>query len=228
MNEDMQQQFVSWLAQKLGAKDEQDLKAKMQQLGNDGIKQAYNSFMQEQQQSGGDQQVPQQLQGGKLDYLRCLQAYKKGGKAALADCGCTKEMKSGGRVDKNEDATTKNYVGERRDGKDNGLTSKQYSRGSADKASTDKNPGKKDYMSKGKKKEWTTARPKSGVSNAEKEWTTALTKVPKGKEGMVSPEQQKIINLDRKEKGTHKKQDGGMLGKPAKKLSKKQQASMMV
>ena len=66
MNEDMQQQFVSWLADKLQAKDEQDLKSKMQQLGQDGIKQAYDTFMQEQQQSGEGQGVPVQAQGGKL------------------------------------------------------------------------------------------------------------------------------------------------------------------
>lgn len=180
MNEDMQQQFVSWLAQKLGAKDENELKAKMQQMGNDGIKQAYNAFMQEQQQESQGQQVPTQEQGGKLEYLKCLQAYKKGGKLAMDDCGCNNpdKMKSGGRMDKNENATTKNYVGNRKDGKNDGLAAKQYTRGANDTTDTDKAPGKKDMMSKGRKKDWITAR-KSGVSSGDKQWTTALTKVPK-------------------------------------------------
>lgn len=176
MNEDMQQQFVSWLAQKLGAKDEQDLKAKMQQMGQDGIKQAYNSFMQEQQQSAQGQQVPQQKDGGKLEYLRCLQAYKKGGAMAMKDCGCTDKMKSGGRMDKNEKSTSKDYMGSRKDGKDNSLSKKADGR--MDKNKQDSSPGKKDSMTKGKKKEWITAR-KSGVSSGDKQWITALTKVPK-------------------------------------------------
>lgn len=193
MNQDMQQQFVSWLAQKLQAKDEQDLKGKVQQLGQDGIKQAYQAFMQEQQQ--GAQQVPSQADGGKLEYLRCLKAYKKGGAMAMKDCGCDgkeKMMKSGGRVDANENALAKDYMGDRKDAKSNGLSKRVDKR--MDKNKQDSNPGKKDYMSKGKTKQWTTA--KVGAAEGMKTSnTTAVTKVPKGKEGMITPAQKKMIAL---------------------------------
>jgi len=156
MNEDLQQQFVSWLADKLGAKDEQDLKAKVQQLGQDGIKQAYDSFMQEQQQQStdGGQQVPMQADGGKLDYLLCLKAYKKGGKAAMVDCGCGTKMKSGGRMEKNENSTTKDYMGQRKDGKKpNGQKGDRK-----ESSKTERNPGSKDSMTKGSKIDWVSAR----------------------------------------------------------------------
>lgn len=93
MEQDNQQQFISWLAQKLGAKDEGDLKSKIQQMGQDGIKQAYNAFLQEQ-----NQQVPAQQLGGKLEYLRCLKAFKKGGAMEMEKCGCAK-MQKGGKMD---------------------------------------------------------------------------------------------------------------------------------
>lgn len=105
MNEDVQKQFVSWLANKLQARDEQDLKSKMQQMGNQGIKQAYQAFMQEQQSAsqGNSTQddntgVPAQRLGGKLDYIRCLQAFKKGGKMEMDKCGCGGKMQEGGEM----------------------------------------------------------------------------------------------------------------------------------
>lgn len=217
MNQDMQQQFVSWLTQKLQAKDEQDLKSKVQQMGQDGIKQAYQAFMQEQQQ--GAQQVPSQADGGKLDYLRCLKAYKKGGAMAMKDCGCDdskKEMmKSGGRVDKNENAVTKDYMGSRNDAKGNGMAKHKDER--MDKNKQDANPGKKDWMSKGKKKDWTTA--KVGADEGKSiQWTSAVTKVPKGKEGMITPAQKKMIamkEMDEKKASAKKKvnahQQGGLI-----------------
>jgi hypothetical protein len=105
MNEDVQKQFVGWLAQKLQAKDEQDLKSKMQQMGSQGIKQAYQAFMQEQQSAsqgnssqGDSASVPARRLGGKLDYIKCLQAFKKGGKMEMDKCGCGAKMQDGGSI----------------------------------------------------------------------------------------------------------------------------------
>jgi hypothetical protein len=177
MNDDMQKQFIGWLAQKLEAKDEQDLKGKMQQLGQDGIKQAYSQFMQEQSQAS--QGVPTQMTGGKLNYLNCLKAFKKGGAVAMKDCGCgTKEMKSGGRMDKNEKAPTKDYMGQRKDGKA-AMPTKSGER--MDKNKQDKSPGKKDSMTKGGKKDWISA--KTEVSKGKTQWTTGVQKLGKHQQG---------------------------------------------
>lgn len=97
----MQKQFVGWLAQKLQARDEQDLRDKMQKMGQNGIKQAYQAFMQEQQQGAADNSqdasaTPMQRLGGKLDYIRCLQAFKRGGKMEMDKCGCGGKMQDGG------------------------------------------------------------------------------------------------------------------------------------
>jgi|ERR1041385_2442689 hypothetical protein len=97
MEQDNQQQFISWLAEKLGAKDENDLKSKIQSMGQEGIKQAYNAFLQEQQQ-----QVPAQALGGKLEYLRCLQAFKSGGAMKMKECGCGGKMEKGGKMSMDE------------------------------------------------------------------------------------------------------------------------------
>ena len=86
MNEQqLQQAFLQYLMQKTGAQDEQQLEQVVQQLGEDGLKQAYAQFMQEMQQ----QQVQAAKFGAKLNYIKklngqCpdgyeLQYYKSGG-----------------------------------------------------------------------------------------------------------------------------------------------------
>lgn len=72
-----QEQFISWIAAKLDAADENDLQSKLQELGDEGIKQAYDQFLQESS-------VATRKDGGKLEYIKCLQEFKKGGKM----CGC--------------------------------------------------------------------------------------------------------------------------------------------
>lgn len=76
-----QEEFVNWLAIKLEAKDEQDLQDKLQDLGTEGIKQAYELFVKET----STDQVISAKDGAKLDYLKCLEL-KKGGK--MSKCGC--------------------------------------------------------------------------------------------------------------------------------------------
>lgn len=75
--EDNQQEFISWLAGKLEAQDEEDLKQKVKELGDEGIKAAYDQFLTDNVQSRKD--------GGKIQYIKCLQEFKKGGKMG---CGC--------------------------------------------------------------------------------------------------------------------------------------------
>lgn len=87
MNEqELKQAFIQFLAQKTGAKTQQELEAAIQQLGEEGLKRAYAEFMQLMQQ----QQVQQRKFGGMLNYInklrgQCpegqeLQFFKIGGK----------------------------------------------------------------------------------------------------------------------------------------------------
>lgn len=82
----MQQAFLQYLMQKTGAQDESQLEQVIQQLGEDGLKQAYTQFMQEMQQ----QQVQAAKFGAKLNYIKKLNGqcpegmemhyYKQGGR----------------------------------------------------------------------------------------------------------------------------------------------------
>ena len=86
MNEqELQQAFIQWLAQKLGVQDENQLKQAVQEMGQEGLQNAYQQFMQEMQQ----QQVQKAKFGAKINYIKelrgqCpdgyeLQYYKSGG-----------------------------------------------------------------------------------------------------------------------------------------------------
>ena len=69
MNEqELQQAFIQFLAQKTGAKTQQELEAAIQQLGEEGLKQAYAEFMQLIQQ----QQVRAAKFGAKINYIKKL------------------------------------------------------------------------------------------------------------------------------------------------------------
>lgn len=85
MNEQqLQQAFLQYLMQKTGAQNEQQLEQVVQQLGEDGLKQAYAQFMQEMQQ------VQAAKFGAKLNYIKKLNGqcpegmemhyYKQGGR----------------------------------------------------------------------------------------------------------------------------------------------------
>lgn len=86
MNEQqLQQAFLQFLAQKTGAQNQQELEAAIQQMGEQGLQQAYQEFMQMMQQ----QQVQAAKFGAKLNYIKSLrgqcpegyevQYYAKGG-----------------------------------------------------------------------------------------------------------------------------------------------------
>lgn len=105
MNEQqLQQAFIQFLAQKTGAKTQQELEAAIQQLGEQGLQQAYQEFMQLLQQ----QQVQAAKFGAKLNYIKELrgqcpegyeiQYYKSGGNLCKK---CIKKKQEGGEVPQN-------------------------------------------------------------------------------------------------------------------------------
>lgn len=107
MNEQqLQQAFIQFLAQKTGAKTQQELEAAIQQLGEQGLQQAYQEFMQLLQQ----QQVQAAKFGAKLNYIKELrgqcpegyeiQYYKSGGHLCKK-CMKKQVMQEGGDVPQN-------------------------------------------------------------------------------------------------------------------------------
>ena len=104
MNEqELQQAFIQWLAQKLGVQDESQLKQAVQEMGQEGLQQAYQQFMQEIQQ----QQAQKAKFGAKLNYIKGLngqcpegtemQYFKEGGNICKK---CVAKQKNG---DKEQD-----------------------------------------------------------------------------------------------------------------------------
>lgn len=103
MNEQqLQQAFLQYLMQKTGAQNEQQLEQVVQQLGEDGLKQAYAQFMQEMQQ----QQVQAAKFGAKLNYIKQLNGqcpegmemhyYKQGGRLCRK---CMQTKQNGGELE---------------------------------------------------------------------------------------------------------------------------------
>ena len=108
MNEQqLQQAFIQFLAQKTGAKTQQELEAAIQQMGEQGLQAAYQEFMQMMQQ----QQVQAAKFGAKLNYIKSLRGqcpegyeisyYKVGGTLCKKCMKKQQEMKDGGQVPKN-------------------------------------------------------------------------------------------------------------------------------
>lgn len=100
MDEQMQQQFIQWLAKKTGAKTQEDLQrvlAKLQSTKGQ-MEQVVQQFQQEM--SGGQgspddgttMEQPAFKAGGTLSYINCL---KQGG---TMDCGCIKKGAKGTKV----------------------------------------------------------------------------------------------------------------------------------
>lgn len=106
MNEQqLKQAFIQFLAQKTGAKTEQELESAIQQLGEQGLQKAYQEFISMIQQ----QQVQAAKFGAKLNYIRSLrgqcpegyemQYFKSGGQ--LCKKCVQKAMKKGGNLSDN-------------------------------------------------------------------------------------------------------------------------------
>lgn len=80
-----QQEFLMWLQQKLGIQDEVQLQSKIQELGEEGLKQAYVQFQQEKQA----QQTQAFRSGGMFQHLSNLLSFKKGSKMQKECKGCS-------------------------------------------------------------------------------------------------------------------------------------------
>lgn len=99
----LQQAFIQYLAQKYQLKSQQELQAKAQELGEEGMKKEYAEFIQYMQQQG----VQVARLGAKLNYLRQLRGkcpegyevayYKQGGKTC-AVCQKVGTQQQGGNV----------------------------------------------------------------------------------------------------------------------------------
>lgn len=92
----LQEEFIQFLAQQLGAKTEQDLTQKVKKLGKEGVKKYYDAFVQYKQK-----QAKKAAHGTKLTYFKHLKNqcpegeevvyYKVGGRVG---CGCQKVKKA--------------------------------------------------------------------------------------------------------------------------------------
>lgn len=98
----LQQAFLQFLMQKTGAQNEQQLEQVIQQMGEQGVQQAYAEFMQAMQQ----QQVQAAKFGAKLNYIKSLNGqcpegmelhyYKQGGRLCRK---CMQAKQNGGELE---------------------------------------------------------------------------------------------------------------------------------
>lgn len=124
MDEQTQAEFVQWLAQQLGVGSEEELQKQITDMGDEGIKQAFQVFQKEKQ-------TPMNKQGGKLDYLKHLNTFKKGGK--IADKGTDSKTAVG--VTKFNDSKEDHKAGHRNDsGSDDKTAVKKVKKGTAEMA----------------------------------------------------------------------------------------------
>ncbi len=75
MDEQTQQEFIEWLTEQLKVESPNELETKLKDMGEEGIKKAYEMFSQMKTQQ--NTKVAMAKSGSKLDYLTSL---KKGGK----------------------------------------------------------------------------------------------------------------------------------------------------
>lgn len=97
----LQEAFIQFLAKKTGAKNQKELETAIQKMGEDGVKAAYQEFMQLIQQ----QQAQYAKLGAKLNYMKTLRGqcpegyelsyYKVGGKMCKK---CMKKKQDGGEM----------------------------------------------------------------------------------------------------------------------------------
>lgn len=89
-NEELKQAFIQWLFKKSGVQSEQEFSDFVRQLGEEGIQQAYQQFLQEAGVEGADVQSQEAVRsarnGAKLDYIDYLNTtasrfpkYRRGG-----------------------------------------------------------------------------------------------------------------------------------------------------
>lgn len=104
-DKELQQKFINFLQEKSGAKTQKDLEKYIQNLGEDGLKKAYQEFTDKMTQEQ-NKKTKKALHGAKLQYIKNLKHicnedeelvyFKKGGSL---DCGCVKKANSGTILD---------------------------------------------------------------------------------------------------------------------------------
>lgn len=102
-DQELQQKFLQYLAKKSGAKSQKDLEKYVENLGEDGLKKAYEEFSKEQIKEK-NKAAQKATHGAKLQYVKSLKHqcaedeevyyYAKGGNL---ECGCKKKLESGGK-----------------------------------------------------------------------------------------------------------------------------------
>lgn len=176
----LQQAFLQFLAQKTGAQNQQELEAAIQQMGEQGLQQAYQEFMQMMQQ----QQVQAAKFGAKLNYIKSLrgqcsegyevQYYAKGGHLCKK-CAKRQEMEN----------TYKNPIDEFKCGRKIKKTKKKAEGGDIDYDKC----GKK--MKKPKKQEGGTFNPKTysqaTLAKCGTKLKEAMNKISKDQKGKKFP-----------------------------------------
>lgn len=100
-DKELQQKFINFLQEKSGAKTQKDLEKYIQNLGEDGLKKAYQEFTDKMTQEQ-NKKTKKALHGAKLQYVKNLKHicnedeelvyFKKGGKVG---CGCVKKADGG-------------------------------------------------------------------------------------------------------------------------------------
>lgn len=103
-DKELQQKFINFLQEKSGAKTQKDLEKYIQNLGEDGLKKAYQEFTDKMTQEQ-NKKTKKALHGAKLQYIKNLKHicnedeelvyFKKGGSL---DCGCVKKQQKGGET----------------------------------------------------------------------------------------------------------------------------------
>lgn len=103
MNEELQQEFISFLTEALEATDEKDLENKIKKLKKEDLEKYYQAFTEYKQKKDKQKKI-KAAHGAKLNYIKVLKNkcdedeelyyYKKGG---IVGCGCRKK-EDGGKV----------------------------------------------------------------------------------------------------------------------------------
>jgi len=212
MDSQTQQQFIAWLGDKLQAKDQGDLQKKLQTLGDDGIRKAYDQFTSEKsdaddnQEEAEDNGVQSNKLGGQLHYIKCLQAFAKGGHIEMEKCGCGGKMAKGGELVNRGSVSIKKDKGSIKDSDNSKIKPK------GQKISHGYDPAEmSDKPTKGKKKEMK----KGGLMQADiigKDKKGGRLNATEGfKKGGKAEEMKTGARMEFKKGGMAKKAEGGTL-----------------
>lgn len=81
MDKQIQAEFIDWLTEQLGAESPEQLQKELEEMGDEGIKKAYEMFNKTKTQQNTAAVMAKS--GAKLENLKRLKSIKDGGKAPL-------------------------------------------------------------------------------------------------------------------------------------------------